>query len=347
MSPQCRLSALAPVWALVFATLHLGPRAFAATGSDEQRSPAPQEAPAASASPLSAAPPASAQPVSPPPLSARLRVPSPLAAQPIVDVPLTLGLGAVLLGIELAAPQLPGPGCGPVCNAETLNALDRTVVGWHSSAARTASNVLIGLNIALPFAFDLLDVAISRPPQAVRGYLEDALILGEVFVVNAALNTAFKYAVRRPRPFMYEPEPTPGSDPGLASLAEREDVDAGLSFYSQHSSTAFSLATAYSYLFMLRHPGSRLIVPVWLFSEGLAATTAMLRVLAGKHFYTDILVGAVAGSAIGLLIPFVHRRSLPTGSALAQSAWLRSLRVSAAPMLTNGGGGLTLSIESP
>jgi membrane-associated phospholipid phosphatase len=265
----------------------------------------------------------------------------------MVDVPLTLGLGAVLLGIELAAPQLPGPSCGPVCNADTLNALDRTVVGWHSSSARTASNVLIGLNIALPFAFDLLDVAISRPPNAVRGYLEDALILSEVFVVNAALNTAFKYAVRRPRPFMYEPEPTPGGDPGLAPLAEREEVDAGLSFYSQHSSTAFSLATAYSYLFMLRHPGSRLIVPVWLFSEGLAATTAMLRVLAGKHFYTDILLGAVAGSAIGLLIPFVHRRSVPAGSALAQSAWLRSLRVSASPMVTNGGGGLTLSIESP
>ena len=62
----------------------------------------------------------------------------------------------MLLGIELVAPQLPGPACGPVCNADTINALDRTVVGWHSPAARTASNVLIGFNIALPFALDLL-----------------------------------------------------------------------------------------------------------------------------------------------------------------------------------------------
>ena len=29
-----------------------------------------------------------------------------------------------------------------------------------------------------------------------------------------------------------------------------------------------------------------------------------------------MLVGAVAGSAIGLLIPFVHRRSLPAGAGL-------------------------------
>ncbi len=293
-------------------------------------------------------PPAVPSPPLPPVLpSWRGQAGSPLAAQPLVDLPLTLGLGAVLLGVELAAPQLPGPSCGPVCNIDSLNPLDRSVVGWHSAPARTASNVLIAFNIGLPFVLDLIDVAATRPRQAVSGYLQDALILSEVFVVNAALNTAFKYALRRPRPFMYEPAPDPLGDPEVASLAERSDVDAGLSFYSQHSSTAFSLATAYSYLFMLRHPGSRWIVPMWILSEGLAATTATLRVLAGKHFITDIVIGAVAGSAIGLLIPFLHRRSLPSSALVAQSAWLSQLRVSAAPMLTRDGGGLTLSIESP
>lgn len=297
--------------------------------------------------PVSAASPA--PPVVPLPASApawSLHAGSPLAAKPLLDIPLTLGLGAVLLGVELVAPQLPGPGCGPVCDVTTLNALDRPVVGWHSSSARAVSNVLIGVNIALPLVLDLIDVAVTRPPHAVGGYLQDALILTEVFVVNAAVNTAFKYAVRRPRPFMFEPAPGPGVDPSVAPLDERQGVDAGLSFYSQHSSTAFSLATAYSYLFMLRHPGSRLILPMWLVSEGLAAATAALRVAAGMHFFTDVLVGAVAGSAIGLLIPFAHRRSLPAITAVAQSPWLRSLRVSAAPMLTADGGGLTLSFES-
>lgn len=340
------------VFALVGCCLFSGSSAQAAAGAGSAALPvasAPSNTPPVAEPSLIEPSPTSASPraaVSTVPLPWQSQAGSPLAAQPMIDIPLTLGLGAVLLGIELVAPQLPGPSCGPVCNADTINALDRTVVGWHSPAARTASNVLIGFNIALPFALDLLDVAANRPPHAVTGYLQDALILGEVFVVNAALNTAFKYAVRRPRPFMYEPEPGPGSEPGVATLEDRQDSDAGLSFYSQHSSTAFSLATAYSYLFSLRHPGSRWIVPVWLLSEGLAATTATLRVLAGKHFWTDVLVGAVAGSAIGLLIPFVHRRSLPAGSGLQRYAWLRDLRISAAPMLSSDGGGLTLSIES-
>jgi membrane-associated phospholipid phosphatase len=37
-------------------------------------------------------------------------------------------------------------------------------------------------------------------------------------------------------------------------------------------------------------------------------TTGLLRVLAGKHFPTDVIVGAVAGSAVGLTVPFLHRR---------------------------------------
>jgi membrane-associated phospholipid phosphatase len=33
------------------------------------------------------------------------------------------------------------------------------------------------------------------------------------------------------------------------------------------------------------------------------------RIAAGQHFPSDVLVGAAAGTAIGLLIPWLHRRS--------------------------------------
>jgi membrane-associated phospholipid phosphatase len=39
----------------------------------------------------------------------------------------------------------------------------------------------------------------------------------------------------------------------------------------------------------------------------LAATVGTLRVLSGKHFPTDVLTGAVVGSALGWLIPELHR----------------------------------------
>jgi membrane-associated phospholipid phosphatase len=39
---------------------------------------------------------------------------------------------------------------------------------------------------------------------------------------------------------------------------------------------------------------------------GAATGVGALRVAAGKHFPTDIIVGAVLGSAIGWLVPTLH-----------------------------------------
>jgi membrane-associated phospholipid phosphatase len=45
----------------------------------------------------------------------------------------------------------------------------------------------------------------------------------------------------------------------------------------------------------------------------IASIEPVLRVYSGDHFPTDVIIGAVAGSAIGLFFPAVHRRmkSLP------------------------------------
>lgn len=51
----------------------------------------------------------------------------------------------------------------------------------------------------------------------------------------------------------------------------------------------------------------------------LAATTASLRVVAGKHFYSDVIVGSAIGTAIGATVPLLHyyvRRKLPVGVAV-------------------------------
>lgn len=262
---------------------------------------------------------------------------SPLAVNLAVDLPIVLGIGSVLLGTTIADPQLPPPSCGLVCDSQTVNGLDRVSIGWNSKPARTASDLFLGINLALPIVLDLIDVAASRPPDALRGYLQDLLILSEVFVVTSGLTSVFKYAVRRPRPFLYD------SDMDAFPSEARQDVDASLSFFSGHSSSAFAMATAGSYLFMLRHPQSKWVIPVWIVSEALAATTASLRVVAGKHFITDVLVGAAVGSAVGVLIPYLHRRALPRALAQRTGRFGHDLRVSAAPLFLSDGGGLLVS----
>jgi membrane-associated phospholipid phosphatase len=64
-------------------------------------------------------------------------------------------------------------------------------------------------------------------------------------------------------------------------------------------------------VFAARHPRSRWVAPVWVIGMTLASTTAIARVAAGKHFWTDILVGAAVGSATGVAIPALHRRREP------------------------------------
>jgi len=296
--------------------------------------------PGSSADPLADSPPPRTTPPIPEPgppgqASGTLGSGSPFAVRLAVDLPLTLALGVAAAASELVKSELPGPYCGLTCSSASVNGLDRLVIGQHSSAARTASDVLAGLNIGLPFGLDFIDVAATHPKDGFGGFAKDALVLAEVFAVNAGVNAVFKYAVRRPRPYVYDP------DSAAVPADQRLDPDAALSFYSEHSSTSFAMATAYSYLFMKRHPGSKLVVPVWLLSEGLATATASLRVVAGKHFITDVLTGAAIGSALGVLIPYLHQRALPAGLP----AFASQLRISALPTFSASGGGLLLSIE--
>lgn len=249
------------------------------------------------------------------------------------DLPLTLGAGVLALTTEVVKSELPGPSCGSGCDPAGINPLDRLGLGSPSAGARTASDVLVGVSLGLPFVLDLIDVLGSHRPDGWRGYGADVLVLAEVLAVDVGLNGLVKNAVRRPRPLVYD------ADLVAVPAADRTAPDAALSFYSEHSSTAFAMATAYSYLFMRRHPGSPLVAPVWVLAEALATTTAALRVAAGKHFITDVLTGAAVGSALGVLIPYLHLRARPG----PEQAWAR--RLSVTPLAYRDGGGLLLTFQ--
>ncbi len=95
-----------------------------------------------------------------------------------------------------------------------------------------------------------------------------------------ALNTALKLVVRRRRPQL----------PGLPALT---GTPTSLSFPSAHASTGFAGALAYSRLGMPALP-----------LYGLAATLAYSRLYLGVHYPSDILAGALLGTAMaGLLVP--------------------------------------------
>ena len=212
---------------------------------------------------------------------------------------------AIGLGTELVGTEQTWAGCG-ACDPARINPLDRGVPGNHNPAAKTYSDIGLYTAIGLPFALDLGDSLIQRARDGsaqrsrhMRNWGRDVVILLETFAVNYATTNVVKFAVRRPRPYSYDPD---------SDVADPTANDARLSFFSGHASTTFAMAAAYASLFQARHPRSRWIAPVWVIGMSLASTTAIARVAAGKHFWTDIIVGAAVGSAVGVAIPALHRR---------------------------------------
>ena len=100
---------------------------------------------------------------------------------------------------------------------------------------------------------------------------------------------------------VYHPETLP---------EQRQSRDATFSFFPGHTSAAFAMATTSSYLFSAHHPESSWKLPIWLLTHGLAASTRVMRGLAGKHFWTDVAVGESPGTKPLYLRGFSHGREL-------------------------------------
>lgn len=204
--------------------------------------------------------------------------------------------GAVI-GVAAAgalAPMLLGDvGPRPPWRRQLLGGLDDRVKGDYSATASRISDGLLVTTIAVPAALLLGDP------------LDDAardrfVIYGESLVVGGMLASLTKYAVRRPRPYTY------ATDPRVVDVVRAAGDDAWLSFYSGHSALAFGAAVTGSYLHGARATDPNARALVWGVELAAAAATANLRVRAGKHFYSDVLVGAVVGAGVGYLVPALH-----------------------------------------
>ena len=173
----------------------------------------------------------------------------------------------------------------------SVNRFDRSAVDHFSASAGTVSDVLFGVAAAAPMVL-LTDKSIHHDWRTIAVmYLETWSFIG-------AATTIAKGSALRIRPFVYNPD---------APLDQKLTSDARKSFFSGHATAAFASAVFLSTVYSDYNSDSHWRPYVWAGSLLTASVVGYLRYEAGAHFPSDILVGALVGSAIGYTVPWMHR----------------------------------------
>jgi membrane-associated phospholipid phosphatase len=143
-------------------------------------------------------------------------------------------------------------------------------------AFRLITNSVTPFEIAGPVVFTTLYLA-KKDSTANR----KAIFLCSSFICSSVVATSLKYAIKRERPFVTYPD------------IENVSPAGPLSFPSNHTSYAFSLATSMSILY----PKWYVVAPSFLW----ASAVAYSRMDLGVHYPTDVLAGALIGSSTAWL----------------------------------------------
>jgi membrane-associated phospholipid phosphatase len=220
------------------------------------------------------------------------------------DIPWTLVPTFLWFVAVQLRPVLITPHCADhpdQCTVASLPAMDQPAVGLEAGRADGLSFTTQGLSgivaLAAPPLWHLGTVIAGSvtPMGALIGAATDLVIFAQTTSINGLLTESAHLAVQRPRPFVY-------ADPARA-----RDYSNYTSFYSGH--TSFS-ATATTYVALtLAARGA----PRWLVAASLAGAYALMsltgayRILAGRHFPTDVLVGALMGVCVAWWVVRRHR----------------------------------------
>ena len=177
---------------------------------------------------------------------------------------------------------------------EWLSNLEISILIWINT---TTSNSLF--DSFFPFYTDLQKISYVITPAILllfffffkkykRAGVTYFLFLALSVGVSDFIGGKVKNVVLRPRPFTV----------AELNVTQRSPANPDVSFYSNHASNMFTLATYTSSFF----PGGK----IFLFL--LACLTGYSRMYVGVHYPSDVLVGALMGTLIGWLFSRLARK---------------------------------------
>ena len=232
------------------------------------------------------------------------------------------GAGLLLLAADLGLSSALSPLDEPAISAlktEEVWGPDRISTRHFSLAADTRSHIALAGGLVVAGASGWL--ALGKKPVPGEG-----TVLGLIWMETNLLATggtlAIKDAIRRVRPFVHNPE---------APFHLKLEKDARRSFFSGHTSLVAANSFFAAKVFSDYFPESRWKPFVWGLAAALPAWTGVERVLAGKHFPSDVLAGYGFGALCGWLVPHLHKKE--------------EVRLQVQPFSGNESAGLRLMLE--
>jgi membrane-associated phospholipid phosphatase len=221
------------------------------------------------------------------------------------DIALT-AVGALLwVGLTALRPYVIEARCAKnpeLCAPAGVSAIDRYALGKNSGPAEdlsTDTQIFSGTWAYLvPLTFHAGRAMMASTPIGAALFLagEDALLITEALVFNGSLNEVARLTVQRPRPYVY-------GDPAYYG----SNLQNYTSFYSGHTSFSSVMNNSLLFTMMSRAAPMWLLILVGVAGQGVILITALTRILAGRHFFTDVFVGVLAGLIISLLVALTHR----------------------------------------
>jgi len=214
--------------------------------------------------------------------------------------------------------------CEQTGSTDTLNGFDAWGRGmrWENTATAAKLSDLTGM-VLMPLTMVGGEAYLALKNRAASELPTDYLIILESTALAGLFNQAVKFAVARERPYAHFA--------ALAGTSMTASPDDNVSFFSGHTNLAFVLTVATGTVAELRGYEGRWVI--WAVGLPLSVATAYLRVAADKHYLTDVLVGALSGSAFGFLVPTVFH---------GRGAWKPISRSDFEAQLTAGPGGLAV-----
>lgn len=179
-------------------------------------------------------------------------------------------------------------------NQDNLFFADKWVAGNHSDSASNLSDIPFGISFIAPFALLFDDEINDHTGQYMGMYLESLATTAALYSLTAGL-------VNRTRPYVYD-------DSGDTDISRKLKNNGQRSFYSGHVA-ATATATFYAAkIYSDFNPDSPGKIYVWAGAAVLPAAVGVLRMEAGQHFLTDVLLGYVLGAGTGILVPELHKK---------------------------------------